>query len=206
MEAAPFEGRCAIDVCGGHGLVGALAVLLGGARSALCVDVSVPHYAHGLHAALVKAWPAQLAGRVRLAHGVKLEELRAHNHAVLFGIHACGPLTDAVIDLAIDWRAPVVAVPCCHDKKLAASLDSERVRALGGPLAVDVARAERLARAGFDVTLDVIDADITAQNRVLVARPADACAFASTGASRGDVGGALPPRALPSSAWRRWAL
>ena len=34
------------------------------------------------------------------------------------GIHACGRLSDTVIDLAIRSMCPLALVPCCHSKKI----------------------------------------------------------------------------------------
>ena len=209
-----LNGRCAVDVCGGHGLVGQLAVLLGGARSALCVDVRVPKYGQMIHAHLANDFP-QLAGRVRL-HGEKLETLSSHPHAVLFGVHACGPLTDLIIDLALSWRAPVVLVPCCHDKRQCDG--GNLVNTLGGPLAVDVTRVRRLLDAHYGVQLSELDSDITAQNRVIVAWPREhdnarqaqedqkeSASDAVKDEDQGCVGAALKnaPSRLPALSWSR---
>lgn len=120
LPAHAARNRCVVDCAGGHGLAGQLALLVAHPEatpvSALCVDVRVPAYANAVHAVLAARYPKRLAGRVRLAHGARLETLRPHARALLLGVHACGALTDVVLEKALKWRAPVALLPCCHDK------------------------------------------------------------------------------------------
>jgi hypothetical protein len=84
-------------------------------------------------------------------------------------IHACGALTDAVIDLATTARSRVAVMPCCHD--LDSADDGALSGCLEGPLAVDVVRATRLRTLGWQVWTQTIPAAITPHNRLLMARP-----------------------------------
>ena len=131
-------------------------------------------------------------------------------------VHACGPLTDLIIDLALSWRAPVVLVPCCHDKRQCDG--GNLVNTLGGPLAVDVTRVRRLLDAHYGVQLSELDSDITAQNRVIVAWPREhdnarqaqedqkeSASDAVKDEDQGCVGAALKnaPSRLPALSWSR---
>jgi hypothetical protein len=88
---------------------------------------------------------------------------------LVVSVHACGELTDRVLDLAIAARARLAVLPCCHD--LASGAGAELRGWLDGPLAMDVARAERLKAAGYRVMTQTIPAEITPQNRLLLAEP-----------------------------------
>ena len=84
--------------------------------------------------------------------------------------HACGALTDRVLARAVDVRARVAVLPCCHD------LETCDAGALAGwlesPTAVDVVRAMRLEQQGYRVWTQTIPAAITPQNRLLLGQPA----------------------------------
>jgi len=83
--------------------------------------------------------------------------------------HACGGLTDSVLAVAVRAGARVAVLPCCHDADAApALLEGWMDRAL----AMDVGRAQRLERAGYDVWTQTIPPDITPKNRLLMGQPA----------------------------------
>jgi hypothetical protein len=88
---------------------------------------------------------------------------------VVVSCHACGALTDQVIDLAVAARARVAVLPCCHD------IETCDTGSLGGwmdsALAIDTMRAVRLEREGYRVWTQTIPADITPKNRLLLAAP-----------------------------------
>jgi hypothetical protein len=84
-------------------------------------------------------------------------------------VHACGRLSDVVIELARAAHARLALLPCCHDL---ATCDSAGLDGwMDGPLAVDAVRALRLTNAGYDVSARLIPADITPMNRLLIAQP-----------------------------------
>ena len=158
------------DLAGGHGLVGWLILLLDpGATSAVVVDPAIPLCAHRLREALGQRWPDVTArwtfDSSPLGSVVPAPEDR------LVGVHACGGLTDQVLDLAIEHRCRVAVLPCCQST----SKDDSGV--LGGwmdaDLAIDTTRAHRLRQAGFLVQTAVIPVDITPKNRLLFGTPLD---------------------------------
>ncbi len=163
-----FRGGRVVDLGGGHGLLAQAMLLLDNSSpDALVVDAALPPSSAKVHVALVEAWP-RLAGRVQFVSSL-LESVELQNTDVVVSCHACGDLTDRVLDLAAAARARVAVLPCCHDP---ATCDAG---ALAGwvdqPLAIDILRALRLERQGYRVWTQTIPAAITPKNRLLLAAP-----------------------------------
>ena len=90
--------------------------------------------------------------------------------------HACGALTDLVLDLAVAANARVAVLPCCHDLK---SRDARGLSGwLDGPVAIDVMRAVSLTQRGYRIWTQTIPTDITPKNRLLLGAPVTATAVA----------------------------
>lgn len=83
--------------------------------------------------------------------------------------HACGGLTDLVLERAVAARARVAVLPCCHDLKGGDLGGLEGW--LDGPLAMDAARVARLRSCGYRAITQRIPGDITPKNRLLLAEP-----------------------------------
>ena len=83
--------------------------------------------------------------------------------------HACGGLTDLILERAVRARASVAVLPCCHDLKDADLGGLEGW--LEGPLAMDAVRVARLRLHGYRVFTQLIPGDITPKNRLLMAEP-----------------------------------
>lgn len=164
-----FRGGRVVDVGGGHGLLAHVMLLLDDSSSAaIVVDPAPAQSGAAVHAALTAAWP-RLSGRVSfLAKGIEAVELDESD--VVVSSHACGTLTDVVLERAIAARARVAVLPCCHD--LAACDTGGLEGWLDGPLAVDAARALKMQAHGYRVRTQTIPADITPKNRLLLAWPA----------------------------------
>ena len=163
-----FRGGRVVDLGGGHGLLAHIMLILDDTSpSAIVVDTSEPPSAAALHDVLADAWP-RLRGRVtRAAHDLDRTPLSADD--VVVASHACGRLTDVVIDLAASARAPLAVLPCCHD--VDACDDGGVSGWLAPDLAIDVARAIRLRDRGYRVWTQTIPAEITPKNRLLLAEP-----------------------------------
>ncbi|MGE0449777.1 MAG: methyltransferase [Vicinamibacterales bacterium] len=165
-----FRGGRVVDLGTGHGLLAHLMIILDDTSPcAIAVDTAIPPSAATLHAALVDAWP-RLAGRVDLVT-CRMESLAVLPADVVVSVHACGRLTDLVLDRAIAARARVAVLPCCHEA------DASDAGGLAGwldrPLAIDVVRAGRLAGAEYRVWTQTIPADITPKNRLLIGAPSE---------------------------------
>jgi hypothetical protein len=83
--------------------------------------------------------------------------------------HACGALTDEVIDRATFVRARVAVLPCCHDLK--AGDTGSLAGWVDGALAIDIVRAEKLKAHNYTVWTQTIPSEITPKNRLLIGAP-----------------------------------
>ena len=166
-----FRGGRVVDLGGGHGLLAHLLLILDDSSpSALVVDTVVPRSASILSSALEEEWP-RLAGRIAFRTG-SLGEVEVGPDDLVVSLHACGALTDAVIDRAVTARARLAVLPCCHDVDTCDTGGLEGWMDAG--LAIDATRASRLARAGYRVRTQAIPAEITPKNRLLLGDPSPA--------------------------------
>ena len=163
-----FRGGRVADLGAGHGLLAQVMLLLDDASpSALAVDKSLPPSASRLHDAIVEAWP-RLSGRVSFVEG-PLESVEILSGDIVVSSHACGALTDFVLDRAVAARARVAVLPCCHN--LAVN-DAGALRGwVDGALAIDIRRAQRLEQHGYRVWTQAIPAEVTPKNRLLMGAP-----------------------------------
>jgi SAM-dependent methyltransferase len=163
-----FRGGRVIDLACGHGLLARLLLLLDDSSPvALGIDRSIPASAARLAAAFEETWP-RLSGRIQLIQA-ELETIPLEQDDLVVSVHACGGLTDLVLDRAMAVGARVAVLPCCHDLQKA---DLGGLQGwLDGPLAVDVMRAERMRAGGYRVMTQQIPGDITPKNRLLLAEP-----------------------------------
>lgn len=160
-----FRGGRIVDLAGGHGLLASIMLLLDDSSpSAIVVDTAVPDSASKLAASLEREWP-RLSGRIEFIHE-PLETIELRRDDVVVSSHACGSLTDLVLDRAIAARASVAVLPCCHnlDDSDAGDLSGW----LDGALAIDVRRAERLRSNGYRVWTQMLPESITPKNRLLL--------------------------------------
>ena len=163
-----FRGGRVVDLGGGHGLLAqALLLLDATSPSAIVVDKAVPASAGKEHQSLVDVWP-RLAGRVEFI-ARPMSDVGITSDDLVVSSHACGRLSDAVIDRALAARARVAVLPCCHD--LLACDTGDLDGWMDGALAVDVMRATRMKQCGYRVwTLSIPEA-ITPKNRLLLGAP-----------------------------------
>jgi hypothetical protein len=162
-----FRGGRVVDLCAGHGLLGQLMLLLDDSSpDALIVDQMRPPSSRALHRALATVWP-RLDDRV-IFHEAPLADVQLRPDDVVVSVHACGALTDQVIDLAVRAGARFAVMPCCHDLDTADS--GELTGWLPGPVAVDVTRVLKVRALGWQVWTQTIPENITPHNRLLIGR------------------------------------
>jgi Methyltransferase domain len=163
-----FRGGRVVDLGGGHGLLAQVMLLLDDtSASALVVDKAPAPSATKVHDALVATWP-RLAGRVALIAD-SLDTVGIESDDVVVSSHACGALTDRVLERAADARARVAVMPCCHDLEVCDSGDLSGW--LDAAVAIDVVRAMRLRAQGYRIWTQSIPAAITPKNRLLMGAP-----------------------------------
>jgi hypothetical protein len=135
--------------------------------SAVAADVRLPRSAAPLATAMTRAWP-RLAGRVAIEKRA-IADVPLDAGDVVVATHACGALTDTVIERVLAARARVALLPCCHDEE---TCDSGGLRGwFDLESAVDATRAARLRANGYAVQTQVIPRAITAKNRLLLGAP-----------------------------------
>jgi hypothetical protein len=163
-----FTGGRVVDLACGHGLTAAMLLLIDETSSAaIALDERVPESAARLLAALEARWP-RLAGKISLRQQW-LDDLALEPADVVVSVHACGALTDRVLERAVLARARVAVLPCCHDKQ---TCDTGGLEAwLDVPAAIDATRALQLRAQGYRVYAQQIPADITPKNRLLMGEP-----------------------------------
>lgn len=163
-----LRGGRIVDVAGGHGLLAHILLILDDTSPSACVvDPAIPPSSARIHAALVDAWP-RLDGRVAY-RAAAFDGAGLGPGDVVVSCHACGALTDTVLDLAAGAGARVAVLPCCHD---AVTCDAGVLQGwLDSALAIDVLRATRLSARGYRVWTQAIPEAITPKNRLLIGEP-----------------------------------
>ena len=172
-----FRGGRVVDLAGGHGLLAQMMIILDDSSpDAVVVDKRIPPSAARLHQSIVDAWP-RLSGRIEFVTDASIGQSDGTSATIrttdlVVSSHACGALTDRVLELALDAGARVAVLPCCHH------LTDTAAKALTGwvdeALAIDVVRAFHLQQRGYRVWTQFIPGDVTPKNRLLLGCPAPA--------------------------------
>ncbi|WP_319405206.1 methyltransferase [uncultured Desulfosarcina sp.] len=163
-----FRGGRVVDLACGHGLLAHIMLLLDDTSpEAIAIDRHLPENAYRLSAELMTYWPRL---RQRIAYvEADIETVAFASTDVIMSVHACGALTDTVLEKAVEAGARVAVLPCCHDLERCDTGGLEGW--LDGPTAVDVTRAARLRAWGYQVMTRRIPEAITPKNRLLMGRP-----------------------------------
>lgn len=160
-----------VDLCSGHGLAGLLfAVLERRTEEVVLCDKREPADHERVWRACVAVAP-WIEAKVRYVEG-PLAETRASlaPGSAVMGVHACGKLTDACIDIGLELGGPFAVMPCCRAYDQSPAPQGLR-QALGEDVAYDVERSYVIERGGFRVRWREIPAAVTPMNRVLIAVP-----------------------------------
>lgn len=164
-----WRGGRVVDLACGHGLIAHLMLILDDSSpNAIAADRRLPESATAIAATLTRAWP-RLEGRVSLTTA-RIEDVPLRPDDLVVSAHACGGLTDEVLARAIEARARVAVLPCCHATK---KNDTGGLEGWMDPaLAIDATRVATLRAAGYEVRTQTIPETITPKNRLLLAAPA----------------------------------
>ena len=164
-----FRGGRIVDLACGHGLLAQILLLLDDSSPlAVAVDSRIPKSAATLAESLHATW-SRLSNRIHFIE-TDIRDIEVHHTDVIVSAHACGGLTDIILDRAVTAGARVAVLPCCHNLK-----DGDLGGLEGwmdGSLAMDATRAARLGFQEYKVYTQVIPGDITPKNRLLMAEPA----------------------------------
>jgi hypothetical protein len=160
-----YRGGRVLDLACGHGLLAHIMLILDDSSEiAIAVDKKIPLNAAKLSDALITTWP-RLKDRV-IYKQVPIEEITVLSDDLVVSAHACGSLTDLIIDKAIEQRARVAVLPCCHNLKESPTDGLEGW--MDKTLAVDTARAVKLRSKGYRIVTHKIPDDITPKNSLLM--------------------------------------
>lgn len=162
------RGGRIVDLACGHGLLAHILLLLDDTSpEALAVDLQLPASSARLAREFIIDWP-RLRGRIKAVE-MSLQQVELSPRDLVVSVHACGSLTDLVLERAMAVGAKLAVLPCCHNL---ATADTGGLEGwMDGPLAVDAARVARLQTAGYRVHTQTIPAEITPKNRLLIAVP-----------------------------------
>ena len=154
--------RVVVEAASGHAYAGLLAAqLCPGIEALTLIEREPDRVAHARAA----------AERLGLIADVKEGDvddaaLWPEEPDLVIGLHACGPASDAIVEMAIAKEARwLLLVPCCYAKTVAFSASAEaRAEAIGIPrqapirrafieALIDAERTLRLEAAGYEVTV-----------------------------------------------------
>ncbi|SMC71676.1 Methyltransferase domain-containing protein [Desulfocicer vacuolatum DSM 3385] len=163
-----YKGGRVVDLACGHGLLGHIMLILDNTSDhALCIDRKLPDNARKLSQTLLTDWP-RLVGKIHFKE-MDIEDITIYSHDVVVSAHACGSLTDVIIDKAIMGNARLAVLPCCHNLKTCPT--GNLTPWMEPTLAVDAVRAMKLQSRGYDIFTAKIPDTITPKNRLLMGHP-----------------------------------
>jgi len=163
-----YRGGRVVDLACGHGLLAHIMLILdNGSDHAIAVDARIPDNAGKLSASLIESWP-RLENRIHYRQ-MRIKDVEICPSDLVVSAHACGSLTDLVIDKAVEANARVAVLPCCHNLKTCAT--GSLTNWMDVSLAIDAVRATGLAAKGYVITTQKIPEIITPKNRLLMGHP-----------------------------------
>ena len=163
-----FRGGRIVDLACGHGLLAQILMILDRkSPGALAVDRRIPANAGHLARTMAQEWP-HLERDVEFVEA-DIESIELGPDDLVVSAHACGALTDVILERATAARARVAVLPCCHDAR---HCDTGPLAAWMTPgLAIDAVRALKLESLGYEVTTALIPLEITPKNRLILGTP-----------------------------------
>ncbi len=155
-----------LALCAGFGVLGQVMLLVDdNITEVIAADPWLAKNHPRVHTALVAAFP-RLQNRVEFAL-TPLAKVEIEPGDLVVSAHACGSLTDDVIDRAVDANARLAVMPCCHRTRGRADL----VGSANPALALDESRVEQLRARGYEVWMERIPEEVSPMNRLILGQP-----------------------------------
>jgi len=160
-----YRGGRVLDLACGHGLLAYIMIILDDSSPmAIAVDKRIPDSAEKLSNTLIDTWP-RLKNRI-IYEQKNIQTVEVQSGDIVVSAHACGSLTDLVLEKAIEKQARVAVLPCCHNVNQSSTNQLEGW--MDKTLAVDAVRAFKLKSSGYKIVTQKIPSDITPKNRLLM--------------------------------------
>lgn len=160
-----YRGGRIMDLACGHGLLAHIMLILDdSSKTAVAVDSNIPLNTKVLSNELITSWP-RLENRI-IYKQFPIQEITIHTDDIVVSAHACGSLTDLIINKAVEQRARIAVLPCCHNLKESSTEGLEGW--MDKTLAVDIVRAMSLKSKGYRIVTQTIPSEITPKNRLLM--------------------------------------
>lgn len=160
-----YRGGRVLDMACGHGLLAHIMLILDdSSQMAVAVDKHIPENAQKLSASLTETWP-RLRNRI-IYQQMDLQDVDVCSGDIIVSAHACGGLTDVILEQAVQARVRVAVLPCCHNLKQSTAANLEGW--MDGSLAMDTSRALQLQFNGYKIITQKIPDSITPKNRLLM--------------------------------------
>lgn len=162
------QGYGLTEFCAGNGNAGTLFVEQGLVSRVTFVDV---RRVRGLEGNLER-----LGDRAQLILG-GVEDYEPVNNSVYIAVHACGELTDRIIEKAVQVKAPLAVMTCCHKfgleerYSLKSPPDPRLMLYQNHREYIDKVRLQYLVEKRYDAQLLRIDSQITPHNNLLIGTP-----------------------------------
>jgi hypothetical protein len=179
-KESPIQHIVVLDVCAGHGLTGMLFAACHPTLSVrvVLVDLIEPPSHRILRKLLTDVCP-WIAPRISYEAvslqdyevAQKIQDETLASNFIVIATHACGSMTDNVLELAVSLRACGIAVlPCCYTGTASNrhTVPYGVTRALGVAWAADLRRSWFLASHDYHVDFACIPSEITPLNRIIL--------------------------------------
>ncbi len=160
-----FQGDYSIaELCAGDGHAGQLFSLEERVNQVDFVDVRLVRGLKTTASKIKKLYQLFLDG---------LENYSLQPGYAAIAVHACGDLTDAILEKAVEARVPVAVMPCCYTQNmkkygLKTSPDSRLLLYSRIEDYHDTVRLQFLHEQGYEARIERIDPRITPMNNVLI--------------------------------------
>lgn len=160
-----------LDLCCGNGLLGMYIATKTG-KQVLATDTRKTTKYRRLEVAMGQAYDL-------ITYSFRQADIQKESfdddiseNSALVSIHACGQLTDRLIELALQHQKPFAVMPCCHKNEDPYFTPKDMPRRDGSvALYHDRVRLQYLREQGFDAHCATIDKRITSCNRIIIGTP-----------------------------------
>jgi hypothetical protein len=158
----PFD--CVYDMCAGNGLNGFYWLSKKQTKFLHSYDIKENKY--------FKSLSKNFTDYQYHIEDIFKTDINPSDKSAFISIHACGNLTDRIIDIAASKRKPFAIMPCCYRYHDNPYFSPESIEYFDNKDdAIDAARIKRAESSGFKIVLRKIPQEITKKNRIIIGLP-----------------------------------